>query len=118
MMTGVHALLNTKDAEALRAFFRDVLELRSVDANGAWLIFALPPTELGVHPTDAGSAELMLTCADLDATVMSMEAKGVQFVGEVSQQPWGKAATFRLPGGEAMTVYQPRHPVATGRTGK
>ena len=71
MITGIHAIVFTKDAEAARAFFRDVLGLESVDAGGGWLIFALPPSELGVHPTeDSGPHhEFSLMCDDITRTV-------------------------------------------------
>ena len=52
MITGVHAVLFSEDAEAVRAFLRDMLDLDSVDAGGGWLIFALPPAELAAHPSE------------------------------------------------------------------
>jgi len=77
MITGVHALIFAKDADAVRAFFRDVLGFSSVDAGGGWLIFALPPAELGVHPADeAGRHELSLMCDNIQATVAALKSKG------------------------------------------
>jgi catechol 2,3-dioxygenase-like lactoylglutathione lyase family enzyme len=87
MITGVHAVIFTTDAEADRAFFRDVLELRSVDAGGGWLIFALPPAELAAYPADEGSHhELYLMCDDVHATVEELKTKGVEFSRSVSDE--------------------------------
>jgi catechol 2,3-dioxygenase-like lactoylglutathione lyase family enzyme len=85
MITGVHAVIFTTDAEADRAFFRDVLELPSVDAGGGWLIFALPPAELACHPADEdGQHELYLMCVDVRSTVEALKAKGVDFTRSIS----------------------------------
>jgi len=111
MITGMHAIVFSTDAEKVRAFFADVLNLRSVDAGGGWLIFALPPAELAVHPTDgAGRHELYLMCDDIEATLADLRAKGVEVAGEVSDQGWGLLAAIRLPDGEEFPIYQPRHP--------
>jgi predicted enzyme related to lactoylglutathione lyase len=116
MITGAHALLYVKDAEKVRAFFRDVLQFPSVDAGHGWLIFALPPAELGIHPTSEQSfTELYLMCDDLDATMRELNSRGVEFVGPVRDENWGRLATFRVPGGEEMWIYQPKHPTALGR---
>jgi catechol 2,3-dioxygenase-like lactoylglutathione lyase family enzyme len=113
VITGVHALVFSTDAEAVRAFFRDVLGLASVDAGGGWLIFALPPAELAVHPAEAsGAHELYLMCDDIVATVRELEAKGVQFAGPVTEQAFGLATRIRLPGGGELGLYEPRHPTA------
>lgn len=120
MLTGLHAMIYTRDADAARAFFRDVLGLRAVDAGGGWLIFALPPAELGVHPADGkegdaaheGRHELYLMCDDIHATVAELERKGVEFTGPVSDQGWGLLATLNIPGGGELSIYQPRHPTA------
>ena len=80
MITGIHALLFSKEADEVRAFFRDVLGFESVDAGGGWLIFALPPAELGIHPTDGSPRqELYLMCDDIQQTVDELTAKGVEF---------------------------------------
>ena len=111
VITGVHAIIFSRDAEADRAFFRDVLDLSSVDAGGGWLIFALPPAELAFHPTDGdGQHELYLMCDDIRATVEELEAKGVEFAKEISEQPFGLMTAFRLPGGSELALYEPRHP--------
>ena len=113
MITGVHALVFSTDAEAVRAFFRDVLGLASVDAGGGWLIFALPPAELAAHPAErSGAHELYLMCDDIAATVRELEAKGVQFAGPVTEQGFGMTTRIRLPDGGELGLYEPRHPTA------
>ena len=113
MITGVHALVFSKDAEAVRGFFRDVLGLSSVDAGGGWLIFALPPAELADDPAEAsGAHELYLMCDDIAATVRELEGKGVQFAGPVSDQGFGLMTRIKLPGGGELGLYEPRHPTA------
>lgn len=111
-ITGVHALLYTPQAEALRALLRDVVGWPHVDAHGGWLIFALPPAELGVHPSEAPRHELSLMCDDLDATVAELRAKGVEFRGERENRGFGVVTTMVLPGGVEMLLYQPRHATA------
>ena len=111
MITGVHAIVFSPDAAKVRAFFADVLSLRSADAGNGWLIFALPPAELAVHPTDGdGRHELYLMCDDSHATLAELRAKGVEVAREVTDQGWGLLAAIRLPDGEEFPVYQPRHP--------
>lgn len=110
-ITGVHAVLSTNDAVADRAFFADVLGLRSVDAGEGWLIFALPPAELAAHPAsgDGGGYDLYLMCDDIEATVRELTAKGVQFGGCITQQRWGLITAMQLPGGGRLGLYEPRH---------
>ena len=111
MITGVHAIVFTQDAEALRAFLHDVLELPSVDAGGGWLIFALPPAELAAHPSVGDEHHaLYLICDDVTATVAELEAKGVQFARPVSDEGFGLVTAIRLPGGGELGLYEPRHP--------
>lgn len=111
MITGVHAIVFSPAAEQVRAFFTDVLELPSVDAGGGWLIFALPPAELAVHPEGgAGHHELYLMCDDIQATLAQLRAKGVEVARDVSDQGWGLLAAIRLPDGTEFPIYQPRHP--------
>ena len=113
MINGVHALIYTKQADEVRAFFRDVLQWRTVDAGQGWLIFELPPAELGIHPSDEEAThELYLMCDDVHATLEELEKKGVQIAREVSDQGWGLVAAIRLPGGSEMGIYEPRHPTA------
>ncbi|WP_345708534.1 VOC family protein [Kitasatospora paranensis] len=90
MINGAHVIIHSRDEEADRAFFRDVLEWPNVDAGGGWLIFALPPAELAVHPTDGpGAHELYLMCDDVDATVRDLTARGVEFTRPVTAAGWG-----------------------------
>ena len=113
MITGVHALVFSKDAEAVRAFFGDVLGLPSVDAGGGWLIFALPPAELAAHPAEqSGAHELYLMCDDIAATVEELKAKGVEFATPVTEQGFGLMTRLKLPGGGELGLYEPRHPTA------
>ncbi len=111
MITGAHTILYTRDAEADRAFLRDVLGFDSVDAGGGWLIFALPPAEVAVHPDDSGGRhELYLMCDDVHATVEELKGKGAEFAGEVTDAGWGLLTAIRLPGGGELGLYEPRHP--------
>ncbi len=111
MISGVHAVVFSREADKIRAFFRDVLGLAAVDAGGGWLIFALPPAELAVHPTDGdGRHELYLMCDDIQATLTELRGKGVEVAREVSDQGWGLMAAIRLPDGSEFGVYEPRHP--------
>jgi catechol 2,3-dioxygenase-like lactoylglutathione lyase family enzyme len=111
VITGIHAIVFSPDAEKVRAFFADVLGMSSVDAGGGWLIFALPPAELAVHPAENDSHhELYLMCDDIHATLSELRAKGVEVTREVSDQRWGLLAAIRLPDGAEFPIYQPRHP--------
>jgi catechol 2,3-dioxygenase-like lactoylglutathione lyase family enzyme len=113
MITGAHAILYSTDAEADRAFLRDVLGFPYVDAGGGWLIFQLPPAELGLHPAEGASAgEFYLMCDDLDATLAELASKGVRPVGERAEARWGVRAWVSLPSGARLGLYEPRHPVA------
>jgi predicted enzyme related to lactoylglutathione lyase len=115
-ITGVHAILHTNDAVADRAFFADLLGLASVDAGEGWLIFALPPAEVAVHPTGGPPQhELYLMCDDVEATVAELTERGVTVEGGVSDEGWGLLTTIRLPGGGTLGLYQPRHEVAANR---
>lgn len=110
MLRGAHVILFSRDAEADKAFFRDVLGLPSVDAGHGWLIFALPPAEVAVHPTDGTEGhELYLMCDDVHAFVGAMKAKGVA-CSPVNEERWGSLTRVKLPGGGAVGVYQPKHP--------
>jgi catechol 2,3-dioxygenase-like lactoylglutathione lyase family enzyme len=111
VITGVHAIVFSPEAEKARAFFADVLNLPSVDAGGGWLIFALPPAELAVHPADSGTRhELYLMCDDIHATLAELRTKGVEAARDISDQGWGLVAAIRLPDGSEFPIYQPRHP--------
>jgi hypothetical protein len=110
-ITGVHALLYSAQAEELRAVLRDVIGWPSVDVHDGWLIFALPPAELGVHPATGPRHELTLMCDDIGSTMADLRDKGIEFRGEPESQGFGIVATMLLPGVE-MLLYQPRHETA------
>jgi hypothetical protein len=115
---GTHALLYTSEPEALRAVFRDVFKFRHVDAGEGWLIFKLPPAELGVHPAEGPTYEsgvrhqLTLMCDDIQATVAELRGKGIDVKGEPEDEGWGISVTLNLPGGVQVQLYEPRHAVA------
>ena len=111
MITGVHAIVFTQDAAAVRAFFRDVLDFPCVDAGGGWPVFALPPAELAAHPTDEqGHHQLYLMCDDIVATVEQLRSKGVEFTADIADAGWGLITTLRLPDGSKLPLYEPKHP--------
>jgi predicted enzyme related to lactoylglutathione lyase len=113
MITAVHALLYSRDASAARAFFRDALRWPNVDAGEGWLIFALPPAEIAVHPTHVNHGpDLYLMCDDIEATVVQLRTKGVIASRPIVDQGWGLVTTIRIPGGIDLGLYEPRHPVA------
>jgi len=112
VITGAHVIVYSRDADADRAFFRDVLEYPHVDVGGGWLIFKLPPGEVAVHPSEGASHELYLMCDDVNTTVEQLAGKGVS-CGPVSDQGWGLLTSIRLPGGGQLGLYEPRHPKAT-----
>lgn len=111
-ITGAHVLLHTHEPDAVRTTLRDVMGWEHVDAGGGWLIFALPPAELGVHPGDSPSHELSLLCDDLDSTVRELREKGIQFRGDVQDRRFGQAITMLLPGNLEVLLYEPRRPTA------
>ena len=111
MITGAHAIMFSPRAEQVRAFCRDVLGLPWADAGGGWLIFALPPAELAVHPTDGEARhELYLMCDDIEATVAELAAKGAQFTRPVSDAGFGLMTALAIPGAGELGLYEPRHP--------
>jgi catechol 2,3-dioxygenase-like lactoylglutathione lyase family enzyme len=115
MIFGAHTVVYSKDAEADRRFFREVLGVESVDAGHGWLIFALPAGELAVHPAEEnGSHELYFMCDDLQAEIATLGEKGVRCT-EVQEARWGSITKVRLPGGGAVGLYQPNHPLAIKR---
>ena len=93
MISGVHAIVFSEAADQVRAFFRDTLGLEHVDAGGGWLVFALPPAELAIHPGEASRHELYLMCDDLELTIAELVGKGVRPVGPVREQVWGRVTT-------------------------
>jgi catechol 2,3-dioxygenase-like lactoylglutathione lyase family enzyme len=111
MLTGAHVVIYSKNAEADRAFFRDVLGFRTVDAGGGWLIFAMPAAEAAFHPHEQNNLhELYLVCDNLRAQMAALNRKGVRF-GEITRQQWGTSTTMLLPGGGKIGLYEPKHPV-------
>ena len=126
MINGAHFLLYSKDPDADRAFFRDILKWSSVDLGHNWLIFRLPAAEMAVHPGSGDFVQqhgegrllgivLYLMCDDLDAVMLSLEAKGVS-CSNVMKAEWGSSTTLRLPSGGEIGLYQPTHETAIGRT--
>lgn len=120
---GAHVLLYTTQAEALRATFRDAFGWSHVDAGGGWLIFALPPAELGVHPAEGPTYksgtrhQLTLMCDDIDATIAELRSKGIEVKGQPVDEGFGVTVMLGLPGGVEVMLYEPRHPVAITRAG-
>jgi hypothetical protein len=109
---GMHVIMYSKKADAVRQFLRETLAWSSVDAGRGWLVFAAPPTEVAVHPTDgAPQHELYLMCTNLEETLSELAAKGVE-AGPVQAQSWGRVTTIQLPSGEPLGLYEPRHPLA------
>jgi catechol 2,3-dioxygenase-like lactoylglutathione lyase family enzyme len=108
MIAATHTLLFSDDAAATRAFLRDIFGWDSVDAGDGWLIFALPPSELGVHPGEPRH-ELFLMCQDVEQTKAELEAKGVEFTGPIEDQGFGLITRFKVPGAGELQLYQPKH---------
>jgi catechol 2,3-dioxygenase-like lactoylglutathione lyase family enzyme len=118
MISGAHVVVFTKKAEADRAFFRDVLGFKSVDAGHGWLIFALPPAEAAFHPSEENDGhELFFMCDDLKVEMTSLAEKGVN-CSKVEEARWGSITKVQLPGGGAVGLYQPKHPTALGLASK
>jgi predicted enzyme related to lactoylglutathione lyase len=113
LISGAHAIIYSRDPEADRAFFRDVLKLEHVDSGGGWLIFGLPPAEVAFHPTGGeGKHELYLLTEDIEGALDQLEGKGVAVRRPIQEQDWGRLATIVLPGGGELGIYQPKHPLA------
>ena len=113
MITGTHALIYTKHADEIRAFFRDVLKLPSVDAGHGWLIYSLPPAELGIHPDEKGNRTgLYLMCDDINSTVADLKARGANFSQPITDAGFGLVTAIRLPDGSDLGLYEPKHPLA------
>ena len=114
MIDGAHVVIYSKDAEADRAFFRNILGFASVDAGHGWLIFALPTAESAFHPAEENDRhELYLMCDDLKAEMAALRAKGVE-CAEATEARWGSITKIRLPGGGEIGLYQPKHPRPKG----
>jgi catechol 2,3-dioxygenase-like lactoylglutathione lyase family enzyme len=110
VISGAHVIVYSKDAEADRVFFRDVLGFASVDAGHGWLIFALPPAEAAFHPAEENDRhELYFLCADLKAEMQALARKNV-ICSPVQEERWGSLTRISLPGGGHVGLYQPKHP--------
>jgi predicted enzyme related to lactoylglutathione lyase len=110
MINAVHGLIYSRQAEAVRAFLRDKLGWDHVDNGDGWLIFALPPAELGIHPTDSDPfVELYLMCDDIEATMAELSAKGVEFTEPATDQGFGLVTRMKIAEGETLPMYQPKH---------
>jgi catechol 2,3-dioxygenase-like lactoylglutathione lyase family enzyme len=118
MIFGAHVILYSNDPAADRAFLRNILGFEFVDAGHGWLIFALPPAEVAVHPVEENSRhELYFMCDDLRAEILELGSKGVQ-CSEVQEARWGSITKILLPGGGEVGLYQPKHPSVLARTSK
>lgn len=112
MIIGSHSIIYTKDAEADRAFFRDVFEMPNVDVGDGWLIFGLPPSEVAMHPTEGDEKhQFFLMCEDVNALIAMLEGKG-HACSPVYEEPWGSLTMVTLPGGGRLGIYQPKHELA------
>lgn len=119
MFTGIHALMWSDDADVVRPFLRDVLELPAIDVGGEWLIFGLGRVEAAVHPAEEEhlarkdcSAQLYLMCDDVNATVAKLKKKGVELSRPITDEGYGLVCAIRLPDGQDLSIYEPRHPTA------
>ena len=121
MINGFHTIIYSDDADATRAFVRDVLGWPSVDAGGGWLIFKTAPAELGVHPTSSDSGEpwgtapahqSSLMCDDIEATLAELREKGVTVAEAINDEGFGLTSSIEIPGAGSMMLYQPRHDTA------
>jgi catechol 2,3-dioxygenase-like lactoylglutathione lyase family enzyme len=115
MIRGVHTMFYSSEPEALRAFLRDKLGFPATDVGGGWLIFDLPEAEMGCHPADAehgapsGRHDISFYCDDVERTVAELKAKGVEFTGPVEDRGYGLVTQFKVPGGFAVCLYQPKY---------
>jgi len=118
MIYGAHALLYSRAPDQVRALLDTVLGTPAVDAGGGWLIFALPPAEIAVHPTDGPPrSEIYLMCQDIEATILRLREKGVTFTRAVQDVSWGRVTAIALPDGGELGLYQPRHASPVPRPG-
>lgn len=115
MIKGVHTMFYSSDPEATRAFLRDQLGLRATDVGGGWLIFGFKSAETGVHPVEgaesspAGTHQFSFYCDDIETTVATLKARGVEFQHDVKDAGWGLVTTMKVPGGCEVQLYQPRY---------
>jgi hypothetical protein len=118
MISGLHGIIYSKQADRLRESLKDILEFPSVDAGGGWLIYAAPPAELAVHPDQSSHHEFYLMCDDVQATTARLKTKGVELVMPIADRGWGLVTRLRLPSGDEIGLYQPKHPTALGLISK
>jgi hypothetical protein len=115
MIKGVHTMFYSSDAEGLRKFLRDKLNLTATDAGDGWLIFDLPEADMGCHPADekqdapSGTADISFYCDDIQKTVEELKAKGVKFTGEIEDHGYGLVTRFHVPGNFSIQLYQPKY---------
>jgi predicted enzyme related to lactoylglutathione lyase len=113
MIRGVHTMFYSSEPEAFRAFFRDKIGFPATDVGGGWLIFDLPEADLGCHPAEAdgpsGTSAISFYCDDIEKTMAELQAKGVEFTGPVVDMGYGLVTHFKVPGGFALQLYQPRY---------
>lgn len=109
MIRGLHAMFYSPEAAEIRAFLRDKLELPFSDVGEGWLIFDAPSADIGCHPSEKSFHEISFCCDDIEGTVAALEKKGVRFSSKITDQGWGLATTFRLPGGSSVMLYEPRY---------
>lgn len=109
MIRGVHALFYTPRAEALRAFFRDKFRFPYVDAGDGWLIFDAPEADIGCHPATKRFHQISFYCDDLPRTVATLRKRGVKFTKGITDEGWGLATMFKVPGGDEVLLYQPKY---------
>jgi predicted enzyme related to lactoylglutathione lyase len=114
VITGLHAIIYTKQSERLREFFSDVLKFPSVNAGHGWLIFAAPPAELAMHPDETSHHELYLMCDDVHTAVAELKLSGVELATPIADQRWGMLTRLKLPSGDEIGLYQPKHLTAIG----
>ncbi len=110
-VTGIHTLLYTDQPDELRATLRDVFGFDNVDAGGGWLIFKLPPAEMGIHPSEGPEHQVSMMCDDIQGTIADLRSKGIEFIGEPLEEEFGITIMMRLPGIDIL-LYEPRHPTA------
>ena len=114
MIRGMHAMFYSSQAEALRAFFKDKLDLNSTDVGDGWLIFDAPEADLGVHPTEgsdaaSGTADISFYCDDIERTVKDLGSRGVEFTQEIEDHGYGLVTFFKVPGDFKVQLYQPKY---------
>lgn len=115
MIRGVHAMFYTPDADALRGFLRDKLDLPFTDTGGGWLIFHAPEVEIGCHPSDRRFHGLSFYCDNLKQTMEALRRRGVEFTADIAEEEWGWTTRFKVPGGDEVQLYQPRYRMRAAR---